>query len=108
MSMGTAAFEAVYTGMTGARCEVRQGRSATIRGLCPGISAARMDSEMGQFVAIDATLRILASEVPDSVDFSIGKKIEISASDEGWQEYRICGRTPLDGVIRYRLEWPNE
>ena len=104
MSIATETFEAVYSTLTGVRATLKQGRSEELRAICANIGAERMDSEMGQFNSLDTRVRLVESEIPESMKIEVGEKIEMDAHGTGYVEYRIGGVYRQDGVVRLTLE----
>ena len=110
MSIQTENFRTVRATMPDAQCTIRQGRREFSTAICPGIDRQRMDSDQGQFEAVNGSVRYIKDEVPSGMDMDHGKLIEVKvAGNSEFVKYRIAG-TAYDqgGVAHKTLEWPHE
>jgi len=103
--IGTEAFEALYDEMPEARATATFGRTHVARCLCAGVGQARAPTEIGAGIEYDVTLRILATDEP-TAGTGLGATVKVTAYREiKPTTYRIVGRLPKGGVVRFTLEF---
>ena len=108
MSEAITAFNAVYAGLTDARCQVRVGRDVVARALCAGIDVARESTDQGQFGRVDANVRLLTADEPGG-EVKNGTVIEVlQQGHTAWRKVRTGGRYTAGGVTRLTIEAVHE
>ena len=111
MAEAVTVFNALYSGLTDARCQLRVGRTVIAKALCSGIGINRENTERGQFGGIDANVRLLSADEPDG-EIKNGTVIEILQNGKNekteWIKARTGGRYTIGGLTRLMLEAEHE
>jgi hypothetical protein len=111
MGLGDTAFNAIYSALSDARCQLRVGRAVIAKALCVGITVSRQSTDEGQFGSIDANVRLLAADEPNG-EIQNGTVIEVLREGAnvktGWIKARVGGRFTVGGVTRLILEAEHE
>lgn len=111
MNLAATAFNAIYTALADARCQIRIGRTVVARALCAGIGTLRQSTDEGQFGGVDANVRLLTADEPGG-EIKIGTVIEVlpnGANEKtGWVKVRVGGRVTTGGLTRLILEAEHE
>lgn len=109
MAMGETVFNAIYTSMTDARCEIKlKDKTEISQGVSVGIELARDYDDRGIGGTASGNVRYIASSETGR-KAQIGDVIQVLlANQTEWIKVRVSARLETAGVVRLDAEGVNE